>query len=134
MRNDYFPEELPPCFNSEAFADKYLELTVAFEKNMPHSEPLRFSGFKNKSSRRKFAIPNPYQYMYAAKTIVDNSNEIFAIFNENKNSLTVPIEKAPENHIVYSKRGSKLSDTKESVRKIYRNNLYEIRVDIQSFF
>ena len=134
LRNDYFPEELPPCFDSNSLADNYEKFLEIENKKKISSVPLIFSGFKNNVSRRKFAIPNPHQYICLAKVLVDNSDEIFKLFNPNKNSLTVPVSKEPEKYDVYIRRADKISDTKKEIKKIYKDNLYEIRIDIQSFF
>ena len=134
LRNDYFPEELPPCFNSSSLADHYEKFLEMENKNRVSSVPLIFSGFKNSVSRRKFAIPNPYHYICLANVLVNNSDEIFKLFNPNKNSLTVPISKEPKESDVYIRRAYKISDTKKEIKKIYKDNLYEIRIDIQSFF
>lgn len=134
LRNDYFPEELPPCFNSNSLADHYEKFLEIENKKRISSVPLIFSGFKNNVSRRKFAIPNPYQYICLANILVNNSDEIFKLFNPNKNSLTVPVSKEPEKYDVYIRRADKISDTKKEIKKIYKDNLYEIRIDIQSFF
>nr|WP_320146517.1 RNA-directed DNA polymerase [uncultured Anaeromusa sp.] len=135
LRNEYFPAELPPCFSSETFADKHqiIQGYVNLRTFKP-AEPLTFSGYKNINSRRKFAIPNPCQYAKAADVIVCNAATIFQIYNESKVSLTVPLEKEPDKHECYKKPTKRISDSKEKIEKIYQSNLYEIRLDIQSFF
>ncbi|EOS7998884.1 hypothetical protein C7N31_RS12870 [Enterococcus hirae] len=117
LRNDYFPEELPPCFDSNSLADNYEKFLEIENKKKISSVPLIFSGFKNNVSRRKFAIPNPHQYICLAKVLVDNSDEIFKLFNPNKNSLTVPVSKEPEKYDVYIRRADKISDTKKEIKK-----------------
>lgn len=135
LRNEYFPAELPPCFNSDSFADNYVQIQdFVKDKELTPSDPLIFSGYKNTNSRRKFAIPNPYQYAKAAYVIVNNSAEIFNIFEKSNVSLTVPLNKSPSKNECYKKPTSKISESKEKIKKLYQNNLFEIRLDIQSFF
>lgn len=135
LRNEYFPTELPPCFTSENFADNYCEIrNYVQNKNLSPSDPLIFSGYKNTNSRRKFAIPNPYHYAKAVDVIVNNSTCIFSIYNASNASLTVPLDKKPDSFECYKKPTTKIADSKEKIGKLYQNNLYEIRLDIQSFF
>ena len=86
LRNEFFPAELPECFNSNDLADNH-EVIVqkAEEFYRSYSIPLKFSGYKSESSRRKFSIPNPYHYVRAAKIIVEHSQDIFKILNKKKN-------------------------------------------------
>lgn len=135
LRNEYFPTELPPCFSSETFADNYVKIQdYVKDKELAPSDPLTFSGYKNTNSRRKFAIPNPYHYAKAVYVIVNNSENIFSIYNGSDASLTVPLKKVPGKLECYKKPTAKISDSKEKIEKLYQNNLYEIRLDIQSFF
>lgn len=135
LRNEYFPAELPPCFNSETFADNHVKIQdYVKDKELAPSDPLTFSGYKNTNSRRKFAIPNPYHYAKTVYVIVSNSADIFSIYNGSDASLTVPLKKVPSKLECYKKSTAKISESKEKIRKLYQNNLYEIRLDIQSFF
>lgn len=135
LRNEYFPAELPPCFNSESFADNHMIIREYVKgKELTPSDPLTFSGYKNTNSRRKFAIPNPYHYAKAVYVIVDNSENIFAVFDKGNASLTVPLKKTPDKNECYKKTVNKISESKGKIEKLYQNNLFEIRLDIQSFF
>ena len=135
LRNEYFPSELPPCFNSESFADNYIDIMeYVKEKDLNPSDPLTFSGYKNANSRRKFAIPNPLHYARAAYVISNKSSDIFEVYEKGIHSLTVPLEKAPDKNECYKRPTKRISDSKEAIKKLYQNNQYEIRIDIQSFF
>lgn len=135
LRNEYFPKELPPCFHSENFADNHSQIQEYIYSNEPlPSEPLIFSGYKNTNARRKFAIPNPINYAYAANTIVSSSSEIFEIYEKVDTSLTVPLRELPKKNECYRKNTYEIKDSKEKIKKLYQNNLYEIRLDIQAFF
>lgn len=135
LRNEYIPSELPPCFNSESYADNYQAINNYVHNKQPYpSDPLTFSGYKNINSRRKFAIPNPYHYAIAVEIITNNSSDIFNVFNKVNTSLTVPLATTPDKNESYKKTTNSISESKEKIKKLYLNNLYEIRLDIQSFF
>lgn len=135
LRNEYFPAELPPCFHSESFADNHIKIQEYIkDKNLTPSDPLIFSGYKNTNSRRKFAIPNPYHYAKAVHVIVENSADIFASFGKGKASLTVPLRIVPDKNECYKKPTNNISESKAKTEKLYQNNIFEIRLDIQSFF
>ena len=135
LRNEYLPAELPPCFNSNLFADNATEISALLSNtDVKPSEPLLFSGYKNKNSRRKFAIPNPLNYAKTAQILSDHATELFAIFNINKNSLTAPVYKAPKNEECYSRKTNSIGETKIHILKQYKDNSFELRLDIQSFF
>lgn len=136
LRNEYFPEELPPCFNSESLADKHKEIKKAISEihyKVP-SLPMTFSGFKGIQARRKFSIPNPYHYCKAVEVIVNNSEDIFDIFNKNNVSLTRPLKDAPEKNEPYKKLSNSIDDRKRFIEELYQTNMFEIRIDINSFF
>ena len=134
LRNEYLPAELPPCFNSDSFADQYAEIEKHIgNQDLKPSDPLTFSGYKNENSRRKFAIPNPYQYARAAHIIATNASEIFDVYEQSESSLTRPVAKIPEKNECYKKSTKNISDSKEKIKRLYQNNLYEIRLDIQVF-
>lgn len=135
LRNEYFPVELPPCFDTNSFANNYIEVQeYVKDKELYPSDPLTFNGYKNTNSRRKFAIPNPYHYAKAASVIVDKSAAIFGVYEKEHVSLTVPLKNIPNKNECYKKPVAKISESKEKIKKLYLNNLFEIRLDIQSFF
>ena len=135
LRNEYFPSELPPCFHSDIFAnnhDSIMELVK--NASMKPSDPLIFSGYKNTNSRRKFSVPNPYNYANAAYIISENSTDIFNVLEKSNHSLTVPLSSAPKFDECYKKPVKKISESKYEVSKMYPSSLCEVRLDIQSFF
>ena len=88
---EYFPSELPPCFNTKSLAEnqeKVFDAISTIGRN--YSIPLKYSGYKSETSRRKFAIPNPYHYCKAIQLLVDNQDELKNIFNASPFSLTAP--------------------------------------------
>lgn len=135
LRNEFFPAELPPCFSTTTLGDHAKDaITAAKSFTQNYSIPLKYSGYKTESSRRKFAIPNPYHYCRAVDVIVSNETPIASIFKKSKFSLTAPIEGKVKSHQAYAKKSKSIADTKEEIEKQYQNNRYEIRLDISSFF
>lgn len=135
LRNEYFPRELPPCFNTQVFANNHEAIKKIVERvESQPSEPVVFSGFKNANSRRKFAIPNPIYYAKLASILVDNNEQLEQLFKCNNSSLTVPIKGNLKRDESYSKRTKNIFESKEAIKKIYMDNMVEIKLDIQSFF
>ena len=135
LRNEYFPAELPPCFTTESFADNHLHIIEYIEgKEAKPSTPLIFSAYKNSNSRRKFAVPNPFNYAKAASLISEKSDHIYSVLEKSKFSLTSPIRSIPDKDECYKRRVKKISESKNEIQKLYQDNHYEVRIDIQSFF
>lgn len=137
LKNEYFPEELPPCFNSDDFAfhcEDVSKIASETNNNAKFSVPAKFSGYKRGHSRRIFSVPNPYHYYLAANLLCVNSKKMFEIFANSGKSLTCPIKKKPSNDIPYYKKSMSIDDSKREISKLYGNNLYEIRLDISSCF
>lgn len=135
LRNEFFPAELPPCFSTTDLANN-AELAIATAKSFgrQYSIPLKYSGFKSESSRRKFAVPNPYHYCKAVDLIVENCSEIEQIFAKSQYSLTAPLKRKPTKNQAYAKKSKNILDTKTRIEELFQDNRYEIRLDISSFF
>ena len=59
LQYEFFPAELPPCFNSDdlaANAQHAIQATSMLSRE--YSSPLIYSGYKSETARRKFAVPN----------------------------------------------------------------------------
>lgn len=135
LRYEYIPEELPPCFNSDLFADKSEKFFSQINlKKIPTSIPVTFQGFKTITSRRRFSIPNPHQYLSIVKILVDNEDKFKDIFEQTNKSLTAPIKANKSKDKAYTRRIINFSDSKEEIKKLYKDNLYGLKIDIQTFF
>ena len=135
LRCEVFPAELPPCFSTNTLADCWEDAINAASADKPYfSIPLKYSGYKSESARRKFAIPNPFHYCKAVDVIVKNEKEIAAILKKSSYSLTAPIEGKAKPHQAYAKKSGSIADTKNEIELQYQNNRYEIRLDISAFF
>ncbi|EOL43468.1 RNA-directed DNA polymerase [Enterococcus caccae] len=135
IKYEYIPNELPPSFNSDLLSEHIEKIIekLNYEKVKP-SKPLIFNGFKTVSSRRRFAIPNPHQYINAAKTLVENQTELFEIFNKTSNSLTAPSNQSTSYAKAYDRKVTNFSEVKKEVKKLYKDNLFGLKLDIQFFF
>jgi hypothetical protein len=92
---EFFPVELPPCFQSVSLANKYQQFIATASSITTPSIPLTYSGYKSETSRRKFAIPNPCQYSRAVSIIAANEVELQKVFSSSAYSLTAPIDRKP---------------------------------------
>lgn len=135
LKNEYFPLELPQCFNTLKIS-KYSKKISGWvnSSNIKNSIPFTFSGFKNINARRKFSIPNPYHYVKAIECIVNNSNEIFKILNKSNISLSAPIDGKISDNQPYCKKTYSVSETRKEIEKLYQDNTYQIKLDISAFF
>lgn len=135
IRNEYFPAELPPCFSARIAADNYSKIKEWISGvNRKNSIALTFSGFKNVNSRRKFALPNIYHYFKAVNCIVQNSEMIFRTLDQSEMSLSKPLHGLPPSDKPYNKKTYSIAETKPYIEKLYQDNLYQIKLDINSFF
>lgn len=136
VENGYLPIELPPCFTVKSISENYESIkgwVSGVKKNV--SVPLIYNGFKNINARRRFAIPNIYHYIKTVQCIVKYNDDIFKILNKSTASLSKPVDGdvIPDNE-PYKKASYKINDTKENIEKLYQDNLFEIKLDINSCF
>ena len=135
LRNEFFPTELPICFNTNDLADCSKDLINAANAfGREYSIPLKYSGYKSEAARRKFAVPNPYHYCKAVDLIVKHKAEIALILKKSKYSLTAAVDKKAKKNQAYAKKSETIADTKAEIEKQYQDNRYEIKLDISSFF
>lgn len=135
LQYEFFPAELPPCFNSDdlaANAQHAIQATSMLSRE--YSIPLIYSGYKSETARRKFAVPNPYHYCKAVDCIVQQEPTLKPIFEKSPYSLTAPMDRVPKASQPYAKRSSSIAETKQEIELLYQDNRYEIRLDINSFF
>ena len=128
LRNEVFPAELPPCFSTDDLAaNATLAIATSNSFGQGYSIPLTYSGYKSESSRRKFALPNPYHYCKAVDFIVKNESQIKAILEKSKYSLTAPIERQPRQKQPYAKRSNTVLDTKREIECLFQENRIVVR-------
>ena len=135
LQYEVFPAELPPCFTTAdlaAHASEAIGLSSLIGRD--YSIPLTYNGYKSQSSRRKFAVPNPYHYCKTVDFLARNESEFQTIFEKSAYSLTAPNRRKPKPSQPYARRSSSIADTRREIEMLYQNNRYEIRLDISSFF
>lgn len=135
LQYEVFPAELPPCFTTADLAAHAREaISLTSSTGRDYSIPLTYNGYKFQSSRRKFAVPNPYHYCKAVDFLVRNESEFREIFEKSTYSLTAPNGRKPKPSQPYARRSSSIADTRREIEMLYQDNRYEIRLDISSFF
>lgn len=91
IKYGYFPENLPPCFNSEQLYKNYHTLKTA--SKFTFSEPLSLTIAKNESFRRTVKVPNPEQQLKLFDYIITKEDAIKEILSSNNHTLANPIKK-----------------------------------------
>lgn len=135
IRNEYFPVELPACFTTDMVVKNIKEIRGwVNSNNIPYSIPCKFSGFKNTNARRKFSIPNIYHYVKAVDCVIENNKDIFRVLDKSEVSLSKPIHGKAKDDQPYCKKTYNVSETRLEIEKLYQDNLYQIKLDISSFF
>lgn len=79
LATGYFPEELPPPFNTQGLARYRQSIGTAWAAvpgDYPRSAPEMYSGPRQRGWRRDFAIVNPVAQYHLAKLIAENWTEI----------------------------------------------------------
>lgn len=144
LRKGYFPAQIPPCFGTGIFADKYKNILAEFVKIQPppksrddysrHSVTTKLENYSVARvgyKRRLISIPNPISHLYTAKTIVDNWIGISKIYRKSKLSLSRPRFKKISARATYLKSMSRLYE--EKVRRSAGHS-YVLKTDISRFF
>lgn len=133
--NEYFPSELPPCFSTKCLSKNHKKI-IAWTSGVPRrfSIPLIYDGYKSEYARRKFAVPSLYHYAKAVDCIIKNSEAISKIMDESEISISKPIQGEPLENKPYKKISYSIRETQEIIEKLYQDNLYQIIMDISSFF
>ncbi len=93
LEKGYFPEELPPPFNTSVLAKfraSVSQLWDALHVNYPHSAAELYSVPRVRQVRRHLAIVNPVAQFHLAKLIADNWITIRSHLRTSKYTLAVP--------------------------------------------
>lgn len=93
----YFPEDLPPPFNTQSFARYRTSIGAAWgalQGSYPRSAPEMFSGPRQGGWRRDFAIVNPVAQYNLAKLVADHWGAIKAHLTGSYSAETLAISEA----------------------------------------
>ena len=96
----YFPQELPPPFNTEALATfiaRYSGKSVPFSCNKASrtSKPEIYNLARTGTLRRELSILNPIHFTFLAKCMADNWSELARVSSKSQLSLTTPTLDVP---------------------------------------
>lgn len=83
-RYGFFADQIPPCFSSARFAERYDDLKSSVSKSCATS-PANLSIYKSKTSRRIVSAANPYAFACTVKFMEQHRAEIF-IYASSPNS------------------------------------------------
>lgn len=126
----FFPKELPPCFNTEAFAR-----FASQQARLPPAQTTR-PGIHNLArpggQRRRLHLPNPFNYAHLTKLITDNWTRLEKHFAKSTLTVSTPILDVSAMRAVKSKReGLELAKHRANVRTGGR---FILRTDIARFY
>jgi hypothetical protein len=131
----YFPEVLPPCFDSEdlvrCFKGRIVDLESSkFRKRS--SSYVRYSGTKHDGHRRAYGTVNPIPYFYLCSFISSNWRIFEKKFNSSNISLqNVRLARPKEDRAIVV---PPLSELKERMSSKLRFSPFILKTDITQFF
>ncbi|MGF7036881.1 RNA-directed DNA polymerase [Mucilaginibacter lappiensis] len=142
VEKGYFPEELPPPFNTKGYAaiismllpdmDTFdpVTKTPAKKKSGTLTKYSPYSIPKSKSYRRSLAIVHPLSFLRLAQTVCDGWTDITALTAKSKLSLS-PLKEAATYRAIEQPSFDKI--TKERILRA-TGRRYALKVDIQRFY
>lgn len=142
VEKGYFPEELPPPFNTKEYAaiismlipqmDSFdpVTKTPAKKKSGTLTKYNVFSIPKSKSYRRSLGIVHPLSFLRLCQTVTDSWTDITALTTKSKLSLS-PLKEAATDRAVEPPSFDKI--TKERILRA-TGRRYALKVDIQRFY
>lgn len=131
----FFPEVLPPCFDSEdlvrCFKGKILEIENR-KFNKRSSNYIRYSGTKHDGHRRAYGSVNPIPYFNICSFISSNWNTFESKFRSSNISLqNVRLARPTEDRAIVV---PPLSELKERMSSKLRFSPFILKTDIAQFF
>jgi Reverse transcriptase (RNA-dependent DNA polymerase) len=140
LRRGYFPQELPPPFQTTSFA----QAVTSHISSLSHpficdpqgrsfvSQSERFNLARAGTLRRILSIPNPVNYIQLAHVISDNWQQLLAHAQQSKISMSKPIQTPGQKRAV--QRFKDFGDLPE-IRAINRVGCrYVLKADINAFY
>lgn len=139
----FFTDVLPPCFNSDSFADSWWELK-GDAGCLNATSPTKLSFYKNHSERRVLAIANPCSFEATVSWLYDRWSEIekFAKSDHSLSPITYMgnyCDKPGESINNENSRDARkvASDFISNLKKCVALSLgyrYQLQVDVSSFY
>ncbi|RJQ14034.1 RNA-directed DNA polymerase [Candidatus Parcubacteria bacterium] len=94
LSKGYFPEELPPPFQTVVLGQKFSKLekqlskvTKKFRQAHAKSSCIKYTAPKRGFSRRNFNIPNPFHFIELVRLLNDNKTSILKILKSSEYSI-----------------------------------------------
>ena len=135
LKKGYFPKELPPCFNTKAFAEcmrnNSTSIPSDFTSGKLTSRLCMHTLARAGSLRRNLAVINPVGFFPLAKCISDNWMEILIHLNMSDISKSIPDTKNCIRALVPQIKESGLVDFRAKYRA---SNLTVVKADIAHFY
>ncbi len=137
LAKGYFPDELPPPFNTKVFSDKItvrgLRLPTQFtEPKGKWCEYTTFSLARPGALRRRLAILNPLAYYRLSKEIVTHQKSLFKKASPSVVCLSHPKISANGNRAIATH--SSLGDLPNARARSRVGKLFALRTDIARFY
>ena len=133
----YFPKEIPPPFNTKAFAELIRTKGSAAPSPTRRQTPwksslMMFSLARPGMLRRRLAIPHPREYYALVKCISDNFTTLDEHIRTSPYSISTPCRLTKGTRaLAPQKRNNAVIDQRLSIRKRSR---YLVRADISHFY
>lgn len=139
----FFAEQIPPCFSSLSFADKYSKLDSLVTKTIP-TAPVALSIYKTKTSRRTISAANPYAFAATVKYMGEHRKNVLGYASsENSESPITFIHHYDEyaKETINSDLARIALGAKSDFRKNLRNRInkamgyrFRLSVDVSAFY
>lgn len=135
LNKGFFPEVLPPCFDSQNLAASFRGKIQRIDEKKFHNRTtdyVRYSGTKHDGHRRAYGTVNPIPYFSACQFISSNWQTFETKFNSSKLSLNkVRLGRDTEDRAIVVPA---LSELTERMSSQLRFSPYILKVDIAQFF
>jgi hypothetical protein len=136
LAKGYFPRELPPPFNTIAFADALAGPNAAipagaFSSAPQFSMPCVHNLVRTGGLRRNLGIPNPKHFYRLAEHIVANWNNFVVFANASPYSLSKPVDGRPDRAISPE---HDLAERTENRARLRSTRRFVMKTDISRFF
>src|SRR5574343_1753896 len=133
LKEGFFPAQVPPCFNSEAYANLVLRQIPTWVFDTKHKDYAyeKYSAPRVGHNRRPLAITNPIPQLKLSKIICENWQSINGHFSKSKISVSRPTFSS------YPGRSILISPTHQLPDKkllLSRGARYVLISDISHFF
>jgi len=133
LKEGFFPAQVPPCFNSEKYANLALIQLPAWVVDAKHKDYAyeKYSAPRVGHNRRPLAITNPIPQLKLSKIICENWSSINAHFLKSKISVSRPVFSSNPGRSIHITPTNQLPDKK---LLLSRGARYVLISDISHFF